>query len=507
MQKKATAEDLKKQKHKPIGGKYNKTKKRDAKASSKGGIKTKNYKHKNDAEEDEELKEKLDDLKRFYNQLRVKKGDLKPNREQKTELIDNCLKIIGKDQRKYAFKHDGCRIMQSMLKHGTVEQKKTIIGSMIDIFAELVMYKYSYHLAYRMVEYCDDDTQKEELLKIIMNKVNNYITHIYASEVVEQMYSLSTPTNKKRLLHAFYGNLFLILQENKKMTIKALVKEKPIVKDEILNKLENLSHKLIDKGLTRHTIVQAIIYDFVSIASDEQQNEILQMLLETFPALLSSKQGLKVACGLFAIASSKERRSIVKTIKPLAEEMSTNPVSSLFLLYIANSLDDTVLGKKSVVNTLVKNYEDIHEDKNSMILYSCLLTGIENPVRNVITKAKLRAMFFNFKNTTSKKEAPVRRKELLTNLVDEISTQMEKNMVDNLCDKKPFIITSLIHYCIEQNDYDEFLTSVYRALEKEITAFGDGNKIPVVAHSSVHRVIKELMVCDINMKKENPERE
>lgn len=29
-----------------------------------------------------------------------------------------------------------------------------------------------------------------------------------------------------------------------------------------MNKIERLANKLIDKGLTRHTIVQAILYDF-----------------------------------------------------------------------------------------------------------------------------------------------------------------------------------------------------------------------------------------------------
>jgi len=84
------------------------------------------------------------------------------------------------------------------------------------------------------------------------------------------------------------------------------------------------------------------------------------------------------------------------------------------------------------MNTLVKIYEDIKDDKNAQILYSCLLSGIEHPIRNVITKAKLRAMFFNYKNTTSKKDEPVRRKEILVNLIEEISTHMEKNLVEQL---------------------------------------------------------------------------
>ena len=495
--------DREKVKKMPIGGKIDKPKKRDV----KDGMKSKNYKYKDYKEEDDELKGKMVELKRYYNQLRVKKGDLKPNKEQKIELVDNCTGIIGNEYRKFAFKHDGCRILQCMLKHGSKEQKKTIIDNLIDIFGEMMIYKYSYHLSYRMVEFCEDEEQKNKLLTIVVNKIGTLIMHMYASEVVEHMYNLGTMREKKKLIHAFYGNFFLILQENQAKSIRSLVKEKPMLKESILSKLESLSHKLIDKGLVRHTIVQAILYDYLSIADDEQQTELLNLLVENFPALLGSKAGLKVACGLFAIASSKERRTIVKAIKPLVNEMATNQVSSLFLLYVCCSLDDTVMGKKSIMNTLVKSYEDIKEDKSAMILYSCLLTGIEHPIRNVITKSKLKAMFCNYKKTTSKKEEKVRRKEMLTNLVDEICNQTDKNMVEELCGNKPFIITSLIYYCIEQNDCEEYLNSLYRCLQKEITAFKEGSKIPVISHASVHRIIKELMVDEINLKKEDPSRE
>lgn len=503
--KEFTPTDGKKMKDKPIGGKINKSKKRDV----KNGIKSKNFKYKNakGEEGDAELEEKMGELKRYYNQLRVKKGDLKPNKEQKIELVDNCLEILGEDYRKFAFKHDGCRVLQSMLKHGSQEQKTKIIEKLLPIFAELMVYKYSHHLSYRMVQYCTDEQQKKKIMSLIKNKIGTYIMHMYASEVVETLYANGKSSEKKELLHAFYDNYFLILQENKDKSIRKVLEDKPALKEGVTSKLESLVHKLIDKGLTRHTIVQALIYDYVSIADEEQLNEMLSLLMESFPALLGSKRGLKAACGLFSIASSKERRAIVKTIKPLAAEMATNPVSSLFLLYICCTLDDTVLARKSIMNTLVKNYEDIHEDKNAMILYSCLLTGFEHPVRNVITKSKLMCLLFKYAESTSKKDEKVRRKELLTNLIDEICNQTDKNLIEELTSTKPFIVTSLVYYCIEQNDYEEFLNSIYRALQKQITSFKDGNKIPVIAHSSVHRIIKELVVDEINMKKEDPERE
>lgn len=330
--------------------------------------------------------------------------------------------------------------------------------------------------------------------------------HSYASDVVELLYSNATISEKKLLVKGFYGKYFIILQENKGKSLRNILKEKPTLREEFWGKLEELVHKLIDKGLMRHTIVQAIIYDYIFICSEEQQEEILNLLVDHFPSLLGSKPGLKVACGLFAIASSKERRTIVKTIKPLVNEMAVNPISSLFLAYICLTLDDTVLSKKTIMNPLVKIYEDIKDNKFSMILYSLLLSGIEHPIRNVITKSKMKWLFFNYLKTTSKKDEIVRRKEINVNLVDEICNQAEKNLVEELVSNRPFVITSLIYYWVEQNEWEEFLESLYRWLQKEITSFNDGKKIPVIAHSSVHRLMKEMMVYEINMKRENPQR-
>lgn len=229
---------------------------------------------------------------------------------------------------------------------------------------------------------------------------------------IEALYLHAKQAKKTEMITAFYGEFFLIIKENEGKTIKELIDEKPIIKEGIVSKLENLTHKLVDKGMTRHTIVQAILFDYVSIAENEEQLELLNMLLEVFPALLSSEKGLQVACGLFAIASSKERRSIIKTLKPVVKEMITNPISSLFILYVCLNLDDTVQTKKSVMNTLVQGYEESHEQRPAMVLYSLLLTGLQNHVRNVVHKDTITAITFMDANTTSKKEDSTRRREI-----------------------------------------------------------------------------------------------
>jgi len=97
------------------------------------------------------------------------------------------------------------------------------------------------------------------------------------------------------MVYSFYGKYFLILQDNKDKSLKKLIKEKPIIKEGLVSKLESITHKLIDKGMTRHTIVQSILFDYLTIADNEERLELVNLLAEVFPALLSSKRGLKVA--------------------------------------------------------------------------------------------------------------------------------------------------------------------------------------------------------------------
>ena len=460
-----TTDKMKKAIGKNIGGKARR--KRDLKNKSKTKLENSNNKSNDEAK----IAEKLKNLKNYYNQLRVKKGDLKPDKSQRKELIQNCFDIIQNDYKDIIYKHDGCRIVQSMLKNADVEDRTAIINSLMEYFAELITQKYAYHLAMKMVEFCPDDKLHDKMIDKIINRIGRFIMHSYASEVIEALYQNSKVSKKQQMLGAFYGEYFLILAEHKDKTIKELIDEKPNIKEGIVSKLESLTHKLIDKGMTRHTLVQAILYDYISIAGHEELLEMVNLLLEVFPALLKSDKGLQVACGLFAMASSKERRAIVKTLKPLISEMITSQYQNSinFIIYVCLNLDDTVLARKSIVNTLVKSYEDVSDQRPAMVLYSLLLTGLNNPIRNLIHKDTINAMTSMDGNSTSKKDDPVRRKEILSDLSAEICQQTKMTMIEDLMGKTPFIVLSLIQYAIEFDECDEYMQQLYKNLGKEIT--------------------------------------
>lgn len=55
--------------------------------------------------------------------------------------------------------------------------------------------------------------------------------------------------------------------------------------------------------------------------------------------MLASKQGLQAACGLFNVLDAKDRKAAIKGL-PI-NEMVTNKIAHLFLIHVANNLDDT----------------------------------------------------------------------------------------------------------------------------------------------------------------------
>ena len=218
-----------------------------------------------------------------------------------------------------------------------------------------------------MVKYCPGKL-RGKLVHAIKDKLNTLILHQFAAEVIEQIYLTSPSQDKRDIVISFYGSHFLLLKQNIQVSLKDLIVEKAKALEGIQGKIEGIATKLIDKGLIRHTIVQAILWDFYQIVDLEKQKEIASLLQENLPALLTSLEGLKVAAGVFTICNAKERKNIVKLLKGNIKELAKNEIASLFLLKVLLCYDDTVTAKKYIVNDLVTNFEELIQDDPEKIV-------------------------------------------------------------------------------------------------------------------------------------------
>jgi len=73
------------------------------------------------------------------------------------------------------------------------------------------------------------------------------------------------------MVYAFYGQYFILLKqmdddadkEKVGSSLAQFCEKKPQLADQILEKIEAIVQKLVEKGMSRHSIVQAIIADYL----------------------------------------------------------------------------------------------------------------------------------------------------------------------------------------------------------------------------------------------------
>lgn len=208
--------------------------------------------------------------------------------------------------------------------------------------------------------------------------------HQHASGVIEYVYTITTDNEKHRreMVQAFYGQYFILFKAvddkgtDPKMGLKEFLELKPTMAQQVLDKIEGIVQKLVEKGMSRHSLVQAIICEYIQCQPDiEKIRWLAESMKEKLPSLLASKQGLLVACALFNVLEAKDRKLVVKSIQEPLKEMITNKVAHLFIVHIVNNLDDTVSSKKKILNDILLTVDDNINDK----CFQNLLIGIYSP--------------------------------------------------------------------------------------------------------------------------------
>lgn len=90
--------------------------------------------------------------------------------------------------------------------------------------------------------------------------------------------------------------------------------------------------------------------------------------------------------------------------------MITNKIAHLFILHVLNSLDDTVLSKKKILNDMLLTIDENKADE----CFSRILIGIYSPgSKQYFMKEDIEGFECLIEHTSSKKEAETRRMELL----------------------------------------------------------------------------------------------
>jgi len=75
--------------------------------------------HSQHRREKQKVSDLIKKLRINYNKLLMKKKELKQTDENKYQIVKESIDIIGDKFKDLIYKHDGCRIMQALIKHGS----------------------------------------------------------------------------------------------------------------------------------------------------------------------------------------------------------------------------------------------------------------------------------------------------------------------------------------------------------------------------------------------------
>ena len=234
------------------------------------------------------------------------------------------------------------------------------------------------------------------------------------------------------MVFSLYGNYSLVLDEvfpdghnhGDTNPLKVFMEKKPQIANNILTKMEPMVQKLVEKGNSRHSFVQAVLMDYVECQAVAENGLgklkfLADLMKEKMPAILASKEGLRVACALFNLLEAKDRKAVVKSLP--VEEMSTNKIAHLFLIHVANNLDDTQLTKKKVMHDILVKIDDHIEDPCfQSVLNSCLIPleteekdgVLQYKSNSILSQDELQSMSLFLDKSTSKKDRMIRATEL-----------------------------------------------------------------------------------------------
>lgn len=469
------------------------------------------------------VKKDVDDetlqIRRLYNKLMLKK-ELK-----KEEIIKKIIDLMKSNYTLYAFKHDGCRVLQGCIKYGSKAQRKLIITSLKDSIYELCIKKYSIYLALKMWKYSDKD-QQEVLSDMIIGKLSHIIKNSSGQMFINFVFANTSSSIQQKLVKSYMKKILKVDIEavksfaagDSKIEVDEEVKEevenievdeeedveddenedeeKPEKEGNILlkrkegfltEKFKEEIKKTLELALEKKTFTNSIFHSALSQIFDYLESDVKIYLSELFDddldSFLSTKPGVELAIRLYIVSSAKTKKKIIKKIfkDNWTDSLLSNENNLILIIKFLLSTDDTKLSTKQLLKPLV-----IYSEKTDFHLLAKLVYGILCPGRlNKILDYNL--------DSSSKKDNIKIKEELLNDISSSIVNMINMNtssfLIDN--DLNGFLI-EYVSFLLNINSC-EVLLNLNDVIVKFMKFEIENNKSEAISLGNAHFVIVNIL--------------
>lgn len=373
-------------------------------------------------------------LMTIFEQLRRKKT----SKDDKHKLVEEVLQLVKDKENQVVFKHDTVRVLEHCVIHGSDKQR----GCLFDLFKDntvllVTSAGYSKFLVKKFMEYGNKE-QKAKIISSFYGKVRKLIKHKEAADILEEIYAkYANSIQRATLTEEFYGPEFSVFKVATGQTFDELIEKEPAKKESIMDFMKTQFVTLCQKDTILHGITHRALLQFFHHAKVSQKQEVYEVLKEKVIHILHTKEGAKVAMNCLWLASSKDRKSILKSFKTFVIKICKEEYGHLVMLALFDVVDDTVLVKKALFPELLSDLPDLVANQygRKVILYLLKPRSHSYFLPDII-----KLLECGDDNPHSKKNAAIRQEELRAAILPELLKTMVPHITDILKNKSVAIV-------------------------------------------------------------------
>ncbi|PKC74897.1 ARM repeat-containing protein, partial [Rhizophagus irregularis] len=251
------------------------------------------------------------------------------------------------------FKNDTSRIIQTVLKYGTKEQKKIIVDELEGKWLEASKHTHSKFVICKVLMYCSEHRNK--IISEFKGNIAKLIQHTEARSVILEAYELLNARQRSALIQEFYGKEFSLFKETQGLSIEELIKENPSNKERLLENLSREIEAIMKKpDLIGYIIPHHIILDYFNYANENKIREKVALIGEHIHEFLHTREGSRIAMMCFSYGTAKDRKIMLKAMKDYIEKICIEEYGHLVLLRAFDVVDDTVAVSKYIIEQMTK---------------------------------------------------------------------------------------------------------------------------------------------------------
>lgn len=339
-------------------------------------------------------------------------------KEKRQEALEKLFASFTGKFKDLILKHEGSRVVQTCVKHGSPTQRRQIAVELHGVFGEVARNKYGKHIVTKLLLYCPD--QRETIMDEFAGHLVKSMKHKEAGHVVESIFAdYANGQRKQLMIQEFYGPEFALFHKKEVLPLAKVAETSPEKREAIAKSLEEHLQVLLNKGSLGLTLVHRLILEYLEVVDFAKGQEWISSISEFLPEIVHTLDGARAVTRCIAMATAKDRKAIVKSFKPFLEKICKDDRGFQTAIAIFSLIDDTVLVGKTLLGEIKGHLDGLLKDKYGRKVLGYLACGVNPRLLPPQTVQLLREVR-DLAKATSKKDDVVRHRELRAQIIEDI---------------------------------------------------------------------------------------